>query len=242
MRGSRVGNAPTKARVKMQSRYKSSWSQAPASEPSVLAVIIFAHVHEAAVGAPPVSCRGVPLRWVRAGRSGAGVLVRQRPPAGREAEARADGPGPTWKQGRKTPRGGEGQREARTLGDTGGARKERESAPVRYSTLHPQSPAVRAATPVRPPSRPAPLARCAVRALGRVSARVPPLPPCLCGGTGAGGPRVGRGKVVEAVDRQRVDGRGRHGCVDGKRVGYSSGEASGGRMSSGRGGGVVGGT
>jgi len=42
---------------------------------------------------------------------------------------------------------------------------------------------------------------------------------------------VGGGQVVEPVDRQRVDGRGRHGCVGGNRVGYSRGGASGGRMS-----------
>jgi len=56
-----------------------------------------------------------------------------------------------------------------------------------YSIFHPPSPAVRAATPFRPPSRPAPSAPCAVRALGRVRARAPPLPPCLRGKTGAGG-------------------------------------------------------
>jgi len=135
------------------------------------------------VGAPPMSCRGVPLWWERAGGSGAGIFVRQRLPAGREAEARANGTGETWKRGRRTPRRGEGQREAR---DRGGAKKEKESALFEYSTLHPPSPAVRATTPVRPPCRPAPFARCAVRALGRERARAPPLPPCLRGGTGAG--------------------------------------------------------
>jgi len=137
------------------------------------------------VSAPPRSCRGVPLWWVRAGRSGAGVLVRQRPPAGREAEARANGTDETWKRGKKTPRRGEGQREAR---DRGGARKEKKSALFEYSTLHLPSRAVHAATSVRPPCRPAPFALCAVRALGREHARAPPLPPCLRGGTGAGVP------------------------------------------------------
>jgi len=35
---------------------------------------------------------------------------------------------------------------------------------------------------------------CAVRALGRVRARAPPLPPCLRGKTGAGGPEQAGGK------------------------------------------------
>jgi len=55
------------------------------------------------------------------------------------------------------------------------------------------------------------------------------------------GSRAGWGQVVEPVDRQRVDSPGLHGCVDGKSVGYSRGEASGGRMSSGRGEVVLGG-
>jgi len=186
---------------------------------SVLAVIIYSYVHEAEVGAPPVSCRGVRLSWVRAGRSMAGVLIRQRSPAGREVEARADGPDPAWKRRRKIPWRGEGQREARKFGDRGGARQKRD-----------------------PPSRPTPLARCAVRALGRVRARAPPLPPCLRAGTGAWGPRIGMGQAAELVDRQRVDGRGRHGCVDGRRVDFSSGAASGGRMSWGGGRLVVRGT
>jgi len=57
-----------------------------------------------------------------------------------------------------------------------------------------------------------------------------------------GGSRAGWGQVVEPVDPQRVDGPGLDGCVDGKRVGYSRGEASGGIMSSGRRGVLVGGT
>jgi len=46
----------------------------------------------------------------------------------------------------------------------------------------------------RPSSRPAQLARCAVRALDRVRARAPPLPPCLRGKTGVGGPEQAGGK------------------------------------------------
>jgi len=43
--------------------------------------------------------------------------------------------------------------------------------------------------------------------------------------------------VVEPVAQQRVDCRGRHGCVSGRRVGHSRGGASGGQMC--LGGGVV---
>ena len=84
----------------------------------------------------------------------------------------------------------EGRRGAARSKDVGGqgGKGERERA-LLVITLHPPSPAVRAATPVHPPSRPAPLARCAVRALGCVRVRARPLPPCLRGGAGAGGPR-----------------------------------------------------
>jgi len=226
----------------MQNRYKSSWSQAPAGEPPSLPSPYLPMYtrprwlrHPCRVGEYP--CGG--YRQVRVGQTSWYASVRRQLEKQRHVSMVLVQHG---SKGEKTPRGGEGQRESRTLGDRGGERKEKESAPFRYSTLHPPSPAVRAATPVHQPSRPAPLARCAVRALGRVRARVPPLPPCLRGWTGAGGPRVGRGQVVEPVDRQRVDGRGRHGCANRKRVGYSSGEASDGRMSSGGGGVVVGGT
>jgi len=89
----------------------------------------------------------------------------------------------------KNTEGRKGAARSKDLGGQGGSKKGERERALLVITLHPPSPAVRAATPVHPPSRPAPLARCAVRALGCVRVHARPLPPCLRGGAGAGGPR-----------------------------------------------------
>ena len=77
----------------------------------------------------------------------------------------------------KKHRGEERGSEKQGRWGTGGEQERRERARPSSTQL---------STRRRPPSIPAPLARCAVRALGRVRARAPPLPPCLRGGAWAG--------------------------------------------------------
>jgi len=143
--------------------------------------------------------------------------------------------------GEKNTEGSRGAARSKNVGgQMGSKRDERERALQLLN--HPPAVARRPRRHARPPAVP-------FRAVGAVrrprawprARACPAAAAVLAWQDRGGGSRAGWGPVVEPVDRQRVDGPGLHGCVDGKRVGYSSGEASGGGMSSGGRGVVVGG-
>ena len=117
--------------------------------------------------------------------AGAGDLVRQRTP---QVEKKRHVPMVLVQHGSegKEQRGEESGSEKQGRWGTEGEHEKRESAPFLYSTLLRSSPTIRAAPEVHPPSRPASLARCAVRGLFRGRARCP-LPPPTRGGRGWGG-------------------------------------------------------
>jgi len=142
--------------------------------------------------------------------------------------------------GEKNTEGSRGAARSKDVGGQGGSNKgERERA--LQLLIPPPAVARRPRRHARPPAVPF----RAVGAVHRPRAR-PRARACLAAAAvlawqdRGGRSRAGWGQVVEPVDRQRVDGPGLHGCVDGERVGYSSGEASGERMSSGGGRVVVG--
>jgi len=143
--------------------------------------------------------------------------------------------------GEKNTEGSRGAARSKDVGGQGGSKNgERERA---LQLLNPP-PAVarRPRRHARPPAVPLHAVGAVRRPRAWPRARACPAAAAAFAWQDRGGSsRAGWGQVVEPVDRQRVDGPGLHVCVNEKRVGYSSGEASGRRMSSGGGGVVVGG-